>query len=93
MFRLLNNLDFQRKVFLAMQSNLFLQIGIRRSIKVPLSVEVIQIVDFYPPLMESGGGYSFGVVRPSFRPHSQESNYVARGTIGNCSFSLISFIP
>jgi hypothetical protein len=32
-------------------------------------------------------------VRPSVRPHSQDSNYVARGTIGNCSFSLMSFIP
>jgi hypothetical protein len=31
-------------------------------------------------------------VRLSVRPHSQESNYVARGTIGNCSFSLMSFI-
>jgi hypothetical protein len=23
---------------------------------------------YYPPPMESGGGYNFGVVRPSFRP-------------------------
>jgi hypothetical protein len=32
-------------------------------------------------------------VRLSVCPHSQDSNYVARGTIGNCCFSLMSFIP
>jgi hypothetical protein len=32
-------------------------------------------------------------VRPFVRPLSRDSNNVARGTIGNCSFTWMSFIP
>jgi hypothetical protein len=51
---------------------------------------------YYPLPMESGGGYCFGVVRPSILPSVlpllRDKNHVARGTIGNWSFSLMSLI-
>jgi hypothetical protein len=45
---------------------------------------------FYAPRKISGE-HIVGAL--SVCAHSQESNFVARGTIGNCSFSLMSFIP
>jgi hypothetical protein len=34
----------------------------------------------YPPPMESGGGYSFGVVSPSFRPSIRPSEFCFRSS-------------